>query len=221
MAIADQTQPREAGKQGRTVYSLQGTLLEACSCGVLCPCWIGEDPDEGTCDAFVGYHFDKGEIDGVDVSGLSMVMVAKIPGNVMIPKTWRVAIFIDGKASDQQKDKIVAAYSGELGGPLADMAQFVGEVLGVEKVDIEHTVSGGAGKLRVAGGAVDAEMEPYKSADGTTTTLRDSVFSTVPGSPAYVSKASRHKVKLPQYGFEWEFSGRNAIQADYRIEHVA
>jgi len=35
------------------VYDLQGTLLEACSCGVLCPCWIGEDPDGGTCDAFV------------------------------------------------------------------------------------------------------------------------------------------------------------------------
>ena len=221
MAIADQTQSREAGKQGRTIYSLQGTLLEACSCGVLCPCWIGEDPDQGTCEAFLGYHYDSGEIEGVDVAGLNMVMVARIPGNVMIPKTWRIVIFIDRKATDQQKDKIVAAYTGELGGPLADLAQFVGEVLAVEKVDIEHRVVGGAGTLRAAGGAVEAEMEPYRGGDGTITTLRDSVFSTVPGSPAYVSKASRHKVKLPQYGFEWEFSGRNAIQADYRIEHLA
>jgi hypothetical protein len=221
MAVAEPTRPQEAGQTARAVYSLQGTLLEACSCGVLCPCWIGEDPDQGTCEAFLGYHFDKGQIEGVDVSGLNMVMVARIPGNVMIPKTWRIAVFVDSKATDQQQEKILAAYTGQLGGPLADMAQFVGEVLGVERVDIEHTVSGGAGSLRVAGGAVEAEMEPYKGGDGTITTLRDSVFSTVPGSPAYVSKASRHKVKLPQYGFEWEFSGRNAIQADYRIEHVA
>ena len=27
------------------VYDLEGTLLEACSCGVLCPCWVGADPD--------------------------------------------------------------------------------------------------------------------------------------------------------------------------------
>src|SRR3979411_2102191 len=41
-------------------YLLEGTLLEACSCGVLCPCWIGDDPDGGQCFAFNAYHFDKG-----------------------------------------------------------------------------------------------------------------------------------------------------------------
>jgi hypothetical protein len=45
--------------------------IEVCNCEVLCPCWIGEDPDYGTCEASVAYHFDKGEIDGVDVSGLT------------------------------------------------------------------------------------------------------------------------------------------------------
>jgi hypothetical protein len=34
------------------VYDLEGTLLEACSCGVLCPCWVGADPDGGECDSF-------------------------------------------------------------------------------------------------------------------------------------------------------------------------
>ena len=31
-------------------YHLEGRLLEVCDCRVLCPCWIGEDPDNGTCD---------------------------------------------------------------------------------------------------------------------------------------------------------------------------
>ena len=26
-------------------YHLEGSLLEVCDCRVLCPCWIGEDPD--------------------------------------------------------------------------------------------------------------------------------------------------------------------------------
>ncbi len=32
------------------VYDLEGTLLEACSCGMLCPCWVGADPDGGECN---------------------------------------------------------------------------------------------------------------------------------------------------------------------------
>ena len=67
----------------KVVYELEGTLLEACSCGVLCPCWIGEDPDGGACDAFNAYHFDRGTIRGVDVSGLNFVRVVHIPGNVL------------------------------------------------------------------------------------------------------------------------------------------
>src|SRR5881409_603808 len=30
-------------------YELEGSLLEVCTCNVLCPCWIGEDPDGGDC----------------------------------------------------------------------------------------------------------------------------------------------------------------------------
>ena len=57
-------------------------------------------------------------------------------------------------------------------------------------------------------------MGPYTGPDGTTTTLRDSIFSTVPGSPAYVGKASRYAVDLPEHGMQWVYEGRNAIQAD-------
>jgi hypothetical protein len=53
------------------------------------------------------------------------------------------------------------------------------------------------------------------------TTLHNSIFSTVPGSPAWVAKATRHRVNLPQYGMTWEYQGRNAIQADWHMEHVA
>ena len=200
------------------VYNLQGTLLEACSCNVLCPCWIGEDPDTGHCQAFVAYHFDKGEINGVDVSNLSMINVAQIPGNVLIPKTWKVLLLIDEKATDEQMQALLDAYSGKLGGPLADLAQLVGEVIGVERVPIMHEVREGAGQLK-AGDYIIAEMQPYKSADGTTTTLRDSVFSTIPGSPAYVSKASYHRVKIPKFDIAWSFEGRNAIQGDYTIAY--
>ena len=77
------TEPAPKEQTTSVLYDLDGTLLEACSCGILCPCWVGEDPDHGTCEAFNAYHFDRGEIRGVDVSGLSFVTVHRIPGNVL------------------------------------------------------------------------------------------------------------------------------------------
>src|SRR5215211_1459719 len=200
-------------------YTLQGTLLEACSCGVLCPCWIGEDPDGGSCDAFNAYHFDSGEIGGVDVSGLDFVRVVRIPGNVLTPGSWKQVVFIDERATDEQFQAIRDAYDGKLGGPLAELAGLIGETIAVERAAITHEVSDGKGTLKV-GDVVPSEMHPYQGPDGSTTTLRDSLFSTVPGSPAYVAVADAHKVDLPQYGMQWQLDGRNAIQADYRIEHA-
>lgn len=199
-------------------YDLEGTLLEACSCGVLCPCWIGEDPDGGACDGLIAYHFDRGTIRGVDVTGLSIVNVAKIPGNVLAGN-WKVAMLVSDTATDEQLQAIVDAYSGALGGPLADLAGLVGEVVEVRRVPIAHEITDGRGTL-VVEGIVGAEMGPYAGPDGTTTTLRDSIFSTVPGSPAYVGKASRYAVDLPEHGMQWVYEGRNAIQADYRMTHA-
>lgn len=197
-------------------YELDGSLLEACSCEVLCPCWIGEDPDHGTCEAFNAYQFDRGTIDGVDVSGLSFVTVHRIPGNVL-KGNWRAAWYISEEASDEQFAAIRAAFSGELGGPLADLAGLYGEVIAIERAPITHETRGGKGTLRI-GDVVYGEMEPYRSPDGhAVTTLRDSLFSTVPGSPAYVAKASSNRANLPEHDFVWDFSGRNAIQADWKL----
>jgi hypothetical protein len=115
---------------------------------------------------------------------------------------------------------ILDAYRGNLGGPLGDLAGLIGEELAVERAPIVHEIRDGRGTLRI-GDVVTAEMEPFAAADGTTTTLRDSLFSTVPGSPAYVGRAGRLDVNLPQYGMTWSFEGRNAIQADYHITYTA
>src|ERR1051325_8205678 len=95
-------------------YTLEGTLLEACSCGVLCPCWVGEDPDGGSCDAFVAYHFDAGTIRGGDVGGLALADGVRIPGNVLVPASWKIVMFVDDRATDEQFEAIVDAYAGKL-----------------------------------------------------------------------------------------------------------
>jgi hypothetical protein len=200
----------------KKTYVLDGTLLEACSCGGPCPCWVGDDPDGGRCDSVNAYHIDRGQVGGVDVSNLSFVQVNQIPGNVLAGN-WRAVFYIDDNATPAQQEAILNVFGGKLGGPLADVAGLVGERVAVHYVPIEHRVEGGKGTLRV-GQVVDAEMAPYTDANGRPTTIHDTVFSTIPGSPAYLAKASHHRVNIPEYGMIWEFSGRNAIQGDFHFE---
>jgi hypothetical protein len=200
-------------------YDLEGSLLEVCTCDVLCPCWIGEDPDNGDCESVLAYHFDRGTINGVDVSGLTVASAVYIPGNVLDGNMKQV-LFVDDKATDEQHDAIVAMMTGELGGPMADLAALIGERLAIERAPISHTIEDGKGALRV-GDAISADVRPYTGPDGSTTTLQNSIFSTVPGSPAYVGKADHQKIDLPQYDMSWEREGKNAIQADWKMSFAA
>jgi hypothetical protein len=197
-------------------YDLTGQILEACSCKTPCPCWIGEDPDDGACDSFVAYHVERGEIQGLDVSGLTLVKIVYIPGNVLAGN-WRAVIYIDANGTPEQQDALTKVFNGELGGSLADLAKLVGENLDTRIAPIEYHIQEGQGTIRI-GEVLSAEMAPYRSADGKPTKLIDSIFSTIPGSPAYVAKASHHWVKLPEFNLVWEYNGRNAIQGEFHFE---
>jgi len=165
-------------------YHLEGRLLEVCNCRVLCPCWIGEDPDFGTCDTIVAWHFDKGTINGVDVSNHTIAMIAHVPGNIL-QGNWKAAVYLDERVTPEQEKAILSVYTGKLGGPVADLAKLVGEV------------------------------EPYKNASGATTTLADTVFSTVPGAPVFVGKSPRYRSKNAKLGIDLDMKGHNALQSTF------
>jgi hypothetical protein len=196
-------------------YDITGSLLEACSCGAPCPCWIGEDPHGGKCDAFLAYRIDKGTINGVDCSGVAFAIVALVPGNIL-KGNWKIAVFMSDKAKPPQKQAILDAWTGKLGGPLADLAKLVGEVKGVQDAPVEFRLEKGKGILKV-GDKIDAEMAPYTDGQGNPTTMNNTIFTTIPGSPAYVAKATHHKVNAPEYGMKWTFENRNAVQGSFHF----
>jgi len=193
-------------------YQLDGSLLEVCTCNILCPCWVGEDPDGGKCDGVLAWHFDKGSIDGTDVSGRTFVILAHIPGNIL-EGNWRGG----GGGGGEQQQALLDVWTGKLGGPVADLAQLVGEVLAVERAPITFKVEGAKGTLKI-GNAIHADLQPFKGATGESTALHDSVFTTIPGSPAYVGKADRYKVDVPAHGFEIDLQGHNAVQGSFHFE---
>jgi hypothetical protein len=198
-------------------YEIEGRLLEVCSCNVLCPCWVGEDPDHGTCDSALAWHVDGGTIEGVDVSGRTLALSAHIPGNVLTPKSWKVAVFVDDGASDEQQAALLKVFTGQLGGGIADLAGLIGEVVSVERAPITFTVDGGKGRLTI-GSVADAEMTPYTGATGKATVLSETVFSTIPGSPVYASKADRFTRDGTPHGLpDVNRTGNNALQGHFRF----
>ncbi len=201
--------------QAGTTYQLEGRLLEVCSCGVLCPCWVGADPDGGTCDAAVGWHIDRGTIQDVDVSGLTIAISAHIPGNIL-KGNWRALVYVDDQATPAQQDALLSVWTGKLGGPIADLAALIGEVVGVERVPITFTVQQGKGTL-IIGQTVEAELVPFTGPTGEATTLNESVFSTIPGSPAYVSRAEHYRSTVPALGHDLNLQNHNAVQGSFRF----
>ena len=194
-------------------YHLEGRLLEVCDCRVLCPCWIGEDPDNGTCDSVMAYHFDKGTVGAVDVTGRTIAFVCHIPGNVL-NGNFRVAVYLDQGTSDAQQEALLDVYTGKLGGPVAEIAKLVGEVVSVERAPIRFDVQEGRGTLTV-GDVSHAELDPYKGPDGSTTVLSNTIFSTVPGAPVFVGKATRYRSKHAGLGHDFDMTGHNALQSTF------
>jgi hypothetical protein len=194
-------------------YQLEGRLLEVCTCNVLCPCWVGEDPDNGTCDGVLAWHVDQGKVGETDVSGHSIVILTHIPGNIL-QGNWRIRVYVDDQATAEQKEALLSVWTGKLGGPVADLAQLVGEVIAVEQVPITFDVKGVNGTLKV-GQAIDAGLKPFQGATGKDTALHDTIFTTIPGSPAYVGKASHYRVDAPE--FKIDLKGHNAVSGSFRF----
>lgn len=198
-------------------YEIDGKLLEVCSCNVLCPCWIGEDPDGGTCDSVLAWQVDRGSVEGVDVAGRTVALSVHIPGNILIAKSWKAAVFVEGGATDEQQDALLKVFTGQLGGAIADLAGLIGEVVSVERVPITFSVEGGRGRLSV-GSVAEADVVPYTGATGKPTVLAESVFSTIPGSPVYVAKSEHFTLDGAAHGLpSVDLTSNNAMQGHFHF----
>jgi len=145
-------------------WSLKGTYIENCSCDVVCPCaasGFAAPADNERCNAVFAWHVDTGDIDGTDVSDRSVVVVLDAPRNTW-EGNWRVGFFMDDRASGEQAEKLGAVFSGQLGGPMANVVPLISENLGMEMASIEHVDDGDRHRVKV-GDAIDVEIEDFRS----------------------------------------------------------
>jgi hypothetical protein len=115
---------------------------------------------------------------------------------------WRLGVFIDASASDEQAAKLGAVFSGAIGGPMEALGPLVGESLGVERAPIEVQESGLRHSIRI-GDAVDFEIEdivPFGVETGEPARLTG-IFHPA-GPELTVAHATRSKIDA--FGIQYE-----------------
>jgi hypothetical protein len=189
-------------------WRIEGTYFETCSCEVSCPCTtsltLGADYDR--CNATLVFHIADGDVDGTDVSGLNVAAIIDTP-KVMSDGDWRLGVFIDAAASDEQAEKLGGVFSGQLGGPMEALGPLVGENLGVERAPIEVREDGLTHSVRI-GDAIDFEVEdivPFGVESGEPARLTG-IFHPA-GSELTIARATR--TSIDAFGISYE--GKSAF----------
>src|SRR3954463_14586313 len=157
-------------------WSIEGHYFENCSCNVVCPCTVSLDlgADRDYCRFALAFHVDRGEVEGVDVSDVTVVAVGETP-KVMAQGNWRLGGVTAERASDEQAEKLGGVFSGALGGPMAGLGPLVTEQLGVERSRIEFTEQDGRHHVTI-GDSAEIEVEDVVSfgrEDGKTAQLNN------------------------------------------------
>ena len=120
----------------------------------------------------------------------------------MTEGNWRLGVFVDDQATDEQFEKLVQVFSGQLGGPMAALAPLVGEMLGVERAAIDVVDDGLRHSVRI-GDAIDFEIEdivPFGIETGRPIRF-DGMFHPV-GSDLTMAEARRSRINA--YGIQYE-----------------
>ena len=193
-------------------WNLEGTYFETCSCELMCPCNFSFDHGAtyDYCRVTLVFNIATGEVEGTDVSGRKLAVIADTP-KVMTDGNWRLGLFVDDGATDEQVDKLAAVFGGQKGGPMAGLAPLIGEVLGVERAPFEVHEDGLAHSVKI-GDAIDFEVEdivPFGIESGEPAKLKG-IFHPV-GSELTAAEAKRSSIDA--FGIQYE--GKSGLSAPF------
>jgi len=194
-------------------FSVEGDYFETCTCDVSCPCIWLKPADRDACDVMFAWHVTAGQKDGVDLSGLNAVMAVHSPKQ-MTDGGWKVALYVDDRATPEQSEALGAVFSGGAGGHLAALGPLIGEVAGVAPASISFDRTDGSLHAEVAG-VLSMEAAELKGMDGAT-----SPVITNPLLGAITQPVTQAKAGDVSYHGHWdvEYSGTNSFVTDFAYE---
>jgi hypothetical protein len=198
-------------------WRISGDYFENCNCDVLCPCVasplgpLAAQPTGGACEAPLAFHIDSGAYGDVQLEGLNAVVILRTPGP-MGAGNGSVALYIDERGDDRQREALTAIFSGQAGGPMGALAPLVTEILGVKAVPISFNQTNRHRSAEVPGiMQLAVSATPGVNPDDETW-----LTNAHPLFPDKIAVASGDSGSVYEdYGFAWDNSGKNGFYAPF------
>ncbi|WP_295315442.1 DUF1326 domain-containing protein [Roseobacter sp.] len=205
----DQRMPNPGRRQmSPTEWAIKGELFMNCSCDVFCPCVVSlgkHPPTEGDCKAWMAIIIDEGHFEGEDLSGLRIGLMVEIPGR-MAEGNWKVAAYVDERASGKAYNGILQIFSGAAGGTTGLFTMLVSEIIGAERAPVQIERDGNRRRITI-GRKIEGEIEAITGASrDEPVMITNSKYWMGPDIVA----ARGLKSKVRDYGRIWDFGGKSA-----------
>ena len=192
-------------------WRVAGSYYEVCSCEAICPCRRSGGrkagrPSYATCDFALSWWIEAGHAGAVDLGGLKVVMAGRWEATPDDP--WRVILYVDDRATPEQKDALAAVFLGRAGGAISrGFTKNIVEVCAVRSahIELDHTPA----RERI-------EVAPYL-----TVRTREAVphdFTVTCGIPGHDHPGQEIRAETFRYAdapFDWDFSGRCGFATDF------
>lgn len=192
-------------------WKVTGTYFESCNCYAPCSCVCLSPPSDSDCAVMIGWHVDHGAFSDVTLDGMNVALFVYSPGH-MLENKWKVALYVDERATAEQQAALGQIFSGQAGGPLAALGPMIGEVMGVKPVSIDYRLEGKRRSLSIPDIA-DIEIEAIAGQDGADVVLSNHPLTPVPGFAAVIGKSKRFR--FTDHGFSREISDRNGFYSPF------
>lgn len=200
-------------------WRIKGEYLESCNCELLCPCLLGPRgarggalarPTQGHCDVPLVFQIESGAYGPTRLDSIHAALVVHTPG-VMGDGNWTAGLYLDERASAEQRQGLEAIFTGRAGGVMAVVTSFISTWLPTRVAPIRF---GKEGRRRSASipGILDVEIEGLEGRDGKSEVWLENVKHFV--SPRLAAaRATRSSYK--DHTFVWNHTGRNSHYAAF------
>ena len=163
----------------------------------------------------LGWKVEEGIFDGKNLGGLNVTLLAYSPGN-MKDGGWKVALYIDSRADEEQNNALKGIFSGQAGGHIANLAPLIEEVMGARQAEIAFDIQGDKMSLSVDG-LGETEIEPIVGLNEGPVTISGHPLNTSPGFPARVGRSN--KLQINDHGIQLNISGKAGMSASFAYQN--
>ncbi len=198
-----------------TPWRMQAELLQACNCDYGCPCEFSAPPTRGFCEGMVAYHITKGHFGAVSLDGLGLGMAVSWP-KAIHEGNGTVAVFIDERADQAQRNALLEITSGKAGGlPFEIIVTTFSRMLEPQFVPIQFHLAGRNSRVSV-GDAIVVSLEPIKNpVTGAPESVRVEHSTGFIFKQAECVSAAEMRVNAGELKYEWQAKAGFVTQVDY------